>query len=209
MTKEPEEKKDRNHTSKYASLPQYFSLKPTFPRNNNRLSINRADDDDDDSLDEEWKITESMKSALKHSDWLRMELKDGGLRNLIKGIVTSSGGQKHLALKQVKERYPVFQSFLDKLLVLAGVLERQDGDEEESLEEFLERDWDEERPALSLLPILRRKMPVFEPVHHSSSESDENESSSEEGEESSSSTSTSSSSSSSSSSVGASDEEDS
>ena len=71
-----------------------------------------------------------MKSNVKRSEWLRNELKDGGLRTLISGIVNTSGSQKHLALKQAKERYPLFQTFLDKLLVLAGVLQRQEEEEE-------------------------------------------------------------------------------
>ena len=183
---EKETTKINKETSKYVSidsLPQYFSLKPTFPSRSNRIKRNndlgQDDNDDDDSLDEQWKITESMKSNVKRSEWLRNELKDGGLRTLISGIVNTSGSQKHLALKQAKERYPLFQTFLDKLLVLAGVLQRQEEEEEEGeiegkvpMEEYLERDWQEEPPMLSLKPILRRTTPIFEPVHHSSSESE-------------------------------------
>jgi hypothetical protein len=47
------------------------------------------EDDDDDSLEEGFKITEDMKNALRKSTWLRNELQDGGLRDMISSVVRS------------------------------------------------------------------------------------------------------------------------
>jgi hypothetical protein len=139
------------------------------------------DDDDDDSVDEGWKITDDMKSALQHSDWLRKQLQDGGLKQLIQQIVASKNTQ---ALQEVPARYPHFGVFLDKLSVVAGVLERNNGDDhdEAPLDEWLQRDWSQEdaAPQLTLKPIFRRTMPVFEPVDASSSDEEKNQDSSEE-----------------------------
>jgi hypothetical protein len=169
--KKPQEGKVKN-PSKYANqLPFQLTSNQSFSRRGDL-----EDDDDDDSMDEEWKINEEMKSTLPRSEWLRNELKDGGLKDLIAQIV-SAGNGKHLVLQQVKERYPSFKTFLDKLLLVAGVLERQDsGDEEEEpFEELLERDWDEDRPTLALKSKNIRVLPVFEPIQHSSSSSESSE----------------------------------
>lgn len=141
---------------------------------------------DDESLDEGWKITDSMKSALDRSEWLGKELKNnGGLQELISQIVITKDPQ---VLQRAQERYPNFRVFLDKLLVVAGILERQkeeDSDEEESLSDWLKRDWQNEKniqPMLTLKQI-PRKIPVFEPVDQlssSSSSSGTDESESEE-----------------------------
>lgn len=187
--KKPQEGKIEN-PSKYANqLPFLLTSNQSLSR---RGDLEDDDDDDDDSMDEEWKMNEEMKTTLSRSQWLRNELKDGGLKDLIAQIV-SAGNGKHLVLQQVKERYPIFKTFLDKLLLVAGVLERQDagGDEEEEpFEELLERDWDEDRPTLALKSRNIRVLPVFEPIQHSSSSSessDESDSSSEESDSSSSS----------------------
>jgi hypothetical protein len=176
--KKPQEGKVEN-PSKYANqLPFPLTSNQPFSRQGDL----EDDEDDDDSMDEEWKINEEMKSTLSRSEWLRNELKDGGLKDLIAQIV-SAGNRKDLVLLQVKERYPSFKTFLDKLLLVAGVLERQNfGDEqEEPFEKLLERDWDENRPTLALKSRDERVLPVFEPIQHSSSSSegsDESDSSS-------------------------------
>eukprot|EP00980_Cylindrotheca_fusiformis_P009516 scaffold2077_cov119-Cylindrotheca_fusiformis.AAC.19 len=130
------------------------------------------DDDGDNSIEEGWNVTQEMKQAISRSEWLRSELKDGGLRALISQIV-SAGNQRHCAIQQVKERYPSFKTFLDKLLLVAGVLEHQDsGEVVETIEELLGRDWDEDPPSLALTSREMRKLPVFEPIQHSSSSSE-------------------------------------
>jgi hypothetical protein len=107
-------------------------------------------DDDESSVEEGWKITEEMKVALRNSSWLHEELQDGGLRDLITNVVRSSkklgknnNNKKNFRTNQNKfSRYSQqetpaeilngrkrenrnFDIFCDKLLVLAGVLERQ------------------------------------------------------------------------------------
>ena len=125
-----------------------------------------------------------MKTAVERSEWLRRQLQDGGLRTLIRQVVDSGGNPD--ALRLVQERFSQFQAFIDKLLVVAGVLGREqdpknEEEEEEPLDEWLERDWSQD-PAphqLSLKPW-RRKMPVFQPVDASSSSSEEEEDSADE-----------------------------
>ncbi len=129
---------------------------------------------DDEDLDEGWKITDDMKKAVENSSWLRQQLQDGGLRDLMQKIVASGDGLQ-------QQRYPQFQVFVDKLLVLAGILEREDG-ENEPLEEWLEQDWSHDPPPLSLRP-LRRKLPVFQPVDISSTEEESSEDTGQSGEE--------------------------
>jgi len=155
-----------------------FNLPPLRSRNSGNYDDNN---DDDDSLDEEWVVTDDMKRSIEKSDWLRKQLQsDGGLRDVIRQITTSRNIE---SIKHVQQRLPKFQIFLDKLLVVAGILERSpdnvhddnNGQEEmEPLEEWLERDWsqDQNPPPLSLKP-LRRKMPDFQPVDLPESSEDE------------------------------------
>lgn len=71
--------------SKY--LPQKELLK------NKRKRIRRTDhNDDEDSDDDEpgWQITSEMKRRIYNSTWIRNELQDGGLRQLIESIDAAS-----------------------------------------------------------------------------------------------------------------------
>ena len=116
------------------------------------------DDDDDDSLEEGFKITEDMKNALRKSTWLRNELQDGGLRDMISSVVRSGKKFKksqnnnnnrkknhkfsnnnrkqqqqhcphpHDELAAKRQDNQNFDVFVDKLLVLGDVLERRQGD---------------------------------------------------------------------------------
>jgi len=106
--------------------------------------------DDNSSLEEGWKITGDMKKSLRNSTWLRNELQDGGLRDMITSVVRSGKKFKksqsnhhhrkyHRTKKELKTalRHPHdelaanrednrnFDVFLDKLLVLGDVLERR------------------------------------------------------------------------------------
>jgi hypothetical protein len=123
-------------------------------------NVNQKNEDNDDSSsssseeeEEGWTITEHMKCAMDRSDWLQKELADGGLQHIIHKIVTASNLVPHHhkahhknkndgdydrtpqeeELERAKERYPNFELFLDKFLVLTGVLERQDDDQEPSM----------------------------------------------------------------------------
>ena len=186
-----------------------------------------TDDDDDSSLEDGWEITDDMKVALRNSTWLRSELQDGGLRDMIASVVRSKKKYRSYHRRQRRgknqrnqhgnrrnyqrnhhpsqPRHPHeelsakradnknFDVFVDKMLVLADVLERQDmpiflengesvsassgrhsNRNEEELEEWLRMKWDPEMapPALALRPR-RRTIPKFEPIDVSSSESEE------------------------------------
>ena len=186
---------------------------------------------DDESLEEGWKITDEMKEALQKSSWLRKELQDGGgLRDMIAQVVRSSRAAKspkrnshrhrhnhrrpaasftnttshnpaHDALLEQRNDNPNFNMFCDKLLVLAGVLERQNGGatqaatsastsessstqpnnaprDSQELEQWLKQKWepDQPPPSLALKPIRKKSIPKFDPVDvSSSSESEEDE----------------------------------
>jgi len=147
-------------------------------------------DDDADDLDEGWKITERMMNAMDKSEWLKKELQDGGLRQVIYEIDSASNivgkdgyTQQEKALEQAKTKYPNLSTFLDKLLVVTGVLERQEQEEEESLEEWLERHGGREESLgpLVLASIQRKpRLDTDEPSSDSSDAeaSDDNEDSS-------------------------------
>lgn len=162
-------------------------LQPFHKRDSSRKN------EEEDSTNDGWKLTDEMKEATEKSAWLRSQLQsEGGLRDAIRQIVAS---QNLDALQEVKDKFPAFQMFLDKLLVVSGILEREqdiDETEIEPLDEWLDRDWSQDPtpPQLSLKP-LQRKMPEFQPVNLSSSSDEEDEddghdSSSSEDEESSS-----------------------
>ena len=148
-------------------------------------------EDDDDSLDEGWKMTPEMMTVMDKSDWLRAELADGGLRQVIHSIVTSSDRverngrtQQEAQLALLKQKYPNFSTFCDKLLTLTGVLERQqpinaDGEEEElePMEEWLQQSHTREelQQGLAIKPIPRKTIPKFEKVDQGTSSDEESE----------------------------------
>mmetsp|Transcript_3772 Transcript_3772/g.8650 ORF Transcript_3772/g.8650 Transcript_3772/m.8650 type:complete len:288 (+) Transcript_3772:52-915(+) len=174
--------KTQTNKSKYTnSLDMEQTMAQYVAKRQEQLENDNYQDNDDDSVDEGWKITEEMKQALFHSEWLRDELKDGGLRLLIGQVVsTPHGPRKHQVLQEIKERYPSFGIFVDKLLYLTGVLE-EDDEATTACKEVLEADWAEEgmRPTLALKTKQKPTIPVFEAVSQSSS-SEEEESSSED-----------------------------
>ncbi len=154
-----------------------------------------------------------MKGALRNSTWLRSELQDGGLRDMIASVVKSERKYKsyhkkqrnhprnhkrnaqqpkhpHEDLASKRQTNQNFDCFMDKLLVLTDVLERQEetldletgqqklangasNRNEEELEEWLRCKWDPKLPrlALALRPRQKKAIPKFEPVEDVSSSS--------------------------------------
>jgi hypothetical protein len=152
-----------------------LNLPKRKPHVGRRSRYGNDDDEEEDSLSDELKLTDDMKRAVEQSDWLRTQLQaDGGLRNVIRQIAESRNVEN---LQHVQQRFPNFQVFLDKLLVVAGVLERGNESHEEAMEpldEWLERDWSQDPvPPHLYLKSLRRTIPKFEPVDYSSSSEDE------------------------------------
>jgi hypothetical protein len=117
----------------------------------------RQEQHEDNNLEEGWKITDEIKTAMDGSDWLKKELQDGGLRQVIHEVssvwdTVAHGGITHqeLALEEAKRKYPNFEKFINKLLVLTGILERQGMQDDVS--QWLEGD---ELGPLALVPIPR------------------------------------------------------
>ena len=144
-------------------------------------SIAARDEHAYDDLEEGWKMNqEIMIPKLLGSSWLRNELKDSGLRVLISKIATASNivghqqqTQQEEILEFLKEKYPVFQSFVDRLLVLTEVLERQGDDANVSLEEWLKHaNVDSSTLHLRTLPRKRRKTTLETRIENMSSSSE-------------------------------------
>jgi hypothetical protein len=102
-----------------------------------------------EDLEDGWKMTQEMVNSMHHSEWLREELQDPGLQQIIAEIATAShavvgggSGRKFKHNQQMHQQRideaathqerllhklqgdcPRFKFFLDKLLVLTGVLE--------------------------------------------------------------------------------------
>ena len=115
------------------------------------------DEDGSDSDDEGtgWRLTREMMDRIDSSQWLRNELADGGLRQLISEIdsadeAAAARGSYHkrrnnnsrnrfadmgkvkmspreLALEKARRTNPTFGRFMDKLLLTAGILTTPDG----------------------------------------------------------------------------------
>lgn len=169
------------------------------PIQNSKLQREQLVEDYDEDLDEGWKITKHMMDEMDKSDWLRKELQDGGLRQLIHEVygssrnVIRSGGNaasattyQEEALANLQSQYPNFRIFLEKLKVMTGILERQqvNEEEEEDLSSWLEytRSSDDVGPlALKPLPSREEFLPPPPPEQAASSSEEETSSSSENG----------------------------
>lgn len=162
-----------------------------------KLDDEKNDEDDDyEDLDAGWKITEEMMNEIDKSDWLRKELQDGGLRQLIWEICSASKRITHSRnklthqeelLHSMSAKHPMFRVFLDKLKVLTGILERQcaPDDENEDLKDWLEKEGHDMGP-LTLKPLRRHRdssgLPEL-PINEDSSLDGSSSSASDESEE--------------------------
>jgi len=103
---------------------------------------------DDEDVEEGWRITREMMDKLDNSTWLKNELKDGGLRQMIASIDCDNDydeihqhknnkfikkrrfqamnerpmEKREIQLEQCKRTNPNFATFIDKLLLTAGVV---------------------------------------------------------------------------------------
>jgi hypothetical protein len=128
-----------------------------------------------------WTITDEMRAALTDSSWLENEVQDEGLNQLILKITSTpnivagsardrrhrgkgkdlsgdSTTQREMVLHELQTQFPEFRRFLDKLLVLAGVLERQDPQEASMpIHEWLKNHGDASKDRLQLKPLPRKE----------------------------------------------------
>ncbi len=151
-----------NITSKYLSAEQ-LTRNPLENSIKRRKMLEDDEDSDGDEFDDQegWRITRDMMDRLDNSSWLRKELEDGGLRQIIAEIDFAdakeqeeqnlSGASKkrkrpgmmnrmgkpaeltprEVALLKAKLTNPTFEKFMDKLLVTAGVLIEEKKTDEE------------------------------------------------------------------------------
>jgi len=119
-----------------------------------RRRMLNEDEDDASSDDEGWRLTREMMDRIDNSPWLRAELADGGLRQMVCEIdgadeaARQGGGSYHrrrrnhfaggmgktvqmspreLALEKARRTNPNFGRFVDRMLLTAGVLAAPDG----------------------------------------------------------------------------------
>jgi len=148
-----------NEQSNY--LPQK-ELKINHPLRK-RIRRTASDDESEDSHDDEpgWNITPEMKKRVHQSTWLRKELKDGGLRQLIGQIDAASDdddeedtcnskrktqrnnstvkiSDREMALARTKHSHQKFASFIDQMMLTAGVLQPADGGDDNNIISVLE-----------------------------------------------------------------------
>eukprot|EP00984_Skeletonema_dohrnii_P002201 scaffold754_cov133-Skeletonema_dohrnii-CCMP3373.AAC.6 len=137
--------------SKYLPAAAFAQASSSSSQPNKKRMRRPNDDDDSDNDEPGWNITEEMKQMIQRSEWLRKELEDGGLRHLIEQIDAASDveeeedngnnnnrrknwgrnankngntdiSQRVLTLARTRHSHPKFATFMDRLLVTAGVL---------------------------------------------------------------------------------------
>jgi len=148
--------------SKYVLEAEMPALSEQQQQQQQKEARKRRRHDYDDDLETGWKLTEDMVNAMQNSTWLREELADKGLQHLITRIALAStsvtgggprnnhnkkGGNAATAaaattaqeqlLDALKSSNPQFKLFLDKLLVITGIMERQGSDANADLSEWL------------------------------------------------------------------------
>jgi len=156
--------KTTNPTSKY--LPQQeLAKRAKIPLH----QANPAQESTDEDQEEGWRMTESMTKKMESSEWLKNELQDVGLRHLISGVVAvpDTAARKNSTITKQGEELdqamidnPRFKRFVDKLLVVTGVLERhgRDGPNQETngLDDWLRSEAEDTTTRLVLKPIERK-----------------------------------------------------
>ncbi len=134
---------------------------------------------DDDSVDEHgWGITKEMMDRLDNSKWLRKELADGGLRQMIATIDNADWEKevekkkrkrnqinqiheltpRETALERAKYSNPKFANFVDKLLLTAGVLveNKKGADDDVDIASLLTNCIDSNNLSLASIPCKRK-----------------------------------------------------
>ena len=161
----PEEKQDNHtverHTHAYPPSKYFNKFELEKILSESKLDFNEVkkklldDSNTDEDLGPGWQMTDDMIKIMKESKWLRQEVSDVGLQQLIMKIVSSStniihanrrGNSKNSLpfstnvqtyreqmLTDLKSQYPQFQTFVTKLLYLTEIYERCDPTEADAL----------------------------------------------------------------------------
>eukprot|EP00979_Chaetoceros_neogracilis_P013672 scaffold3990_cov284-Chaetoceros_neogracile.AAC.13 len=158
---------------------------------------NMLDEDDEDLEDEGWRVTKEMMESLDQSEWLRKELVDGGLRQIIAEIDAAddeAGEQnnrqkkrpklgampepspREVALMKARHANSKFSKFIDRMLVTAGVLIEGDKTVEQELSSILIGD--EQIGMVALAPVVKNRRKTIETSSDLGSDSDDNNSAS-------------------------------
>jgi len=165
--KEPSTNKEVPRKSNYLSA-ELLTRDPLENR------IRRRDMLEDDDHEEGWRINRDMMDKVDNSSWLRNELSDGGLRQIIAEIDAADDGveqRKHkkrpklgvteptpceIALLRAKLKNKKFEHFIDKLLVIAGVLSEDVQPLNDITQLLIEKD-DDNLGTLTLAPIIKKR----------------------------------------------------
>jgi zinc finger HIT domain-containing protein 3 len=147
----PSDLQGKGPSSKYIPASELYENEKTALgrfKTLSELQKTLTDDDINEDLGLGWKMTDEMANAMKESTWLRNELSDIGLQQLITKIVASSTNMPPIArgfssfqvrkqrsessnatyreqmLSEIKSTRPQFQTFVDKLLCLTEIYDR-------------------------------------------------------------------------------------
>lgn len=216
------EQTSKTHTSRPQESKYLAADELTRDPLENAIRRRKICEENEDDVDEGWCITTQMMDMIDNSEWLRKELEDGGLRQLIAEIdcaddvedqsrnnvrnyrkASKLGAepeltQREIVFMRIKQTNPKFSEFIDKLLLVAGVLQKEE-DPNESINKALQIGGNGSLEHVTLVPIpkKRKRLDSIEQLKKelssSSSESDSDESESDSDEDSNSNSSSSSS----------------
>jgi len=110
--------------SKYLPQETLKNYLESYSKHPTTATATTTKEEDEDF--EKWPITEEMKRSLIDSPWLRKELVDGGLRQIITNIDSSPYEQRKQLLHKGICDNSNFRNFIDQLLVTAGVLKKSE-----------------------------------------------------------------------------------
>ena len=161
-------------TSKYLSADELTR----DPLENAVRRRNMLDEDDKDLEDEGWRVTKEMMENLDKNEWLRKELADGGLRQIIAEIdaADDEAGDRHrkrpklgaapepspreVALMKARHTNRKFSNFIDRMLVTTGVLIEGDKTVEQEISSILMGD--DQVGMVALAPIVKDRRKTIE-----------------------------------------------
>lgn len=163
-----------------------------------RQMLDESDSDDDSLHEDGWKISKEIMDRLDNSPWLKKELADGGLRQMIATIDNAKWEKKdekkkrkhfridqpqeltqnEAALERAKHSNPKFAKFIDRLLLTAGVLVDNKKVDDDIVSALLGNDIDSSILTLASIPC-KRKLNIMKQSDNSTDSNSGKESNSE------------------------------